>query len=62
MSGFPSWWLKVGDFITGISPEVTTDIGVILEVRRPGIIRVRWGTDTRTGWYNMNDYIRVRFR
>lgn len=62
MSGFPPWWLKVGDFITGMNSEVTTEIGVILEVQEPGIIRVRWGTDTRTDWYNMNDYARVRLR
>lgn len=62
MSAHPSWWLKVGDFITGISPEVTTEIGVILKVAEPGIIRVRWGTDARADWYNMNDYARVRLR
>lgn len=60
MSRFPSWWLKVGDFVTGNSPEVTTEIGVVLGVAEPGVVRIRWGTDTTASWYNMNDYRRVK--
>lgn len=59
MSSFPSWWLKVGDFVVG---EDTNQIGVILEVKEPGIIRIRWGTDERSDWYNMNEFAKVRLR
>ncbi len=31
-----------------------------MEVKEPGVIRIRWGTDTRTGWYDMNDFYKVK--
>ena len=57
MSGFPSWWLNVGDLV---SHDDTSQIGVVLEVAEPGIIRVRWGTDDTSSWYNMTEFYRVK--
>jgi hypothetical protein len=55
---FPSWWLRPGDLIS--CRDGTTRVGVVMEVKEPGVIRIRWGTDTRTGWYDMNDFYKVK--
>jgi hypothetical protein len=53
----PSWWFAPGELV---SHSDTRRIGVVMAVKEPGIIQVRWGTDVHAGWYDMNDFYRVK--
>ena len=54
-----SWAFKSGDFVRVVDGS---EVGVVLEVRDPGLVRVRWGTDDYSGWYSSNDLYRVKVK
>ena len=53
------WAFKRGDLVRVDHPDAT-EVGVVLDVADPGIVRVRWGTDDYAGWHSSTDLCKVR--